>query len=85
MLQYHTIKYNNYNEYNIVTILNYNDYNIVTICLCPMWDAGLHCSLPAVGTEHRAGPASRLAGPLACCTGRPGTAPPAGSARAQAQ
>jgi len=35
--------------------------------------AGLHCSLPgpAAGTEHRAGPASRLAGPLACCTGRP--------------
>ena len=43
MLQYHTIKYNNYNEYNIVTILNYNDYNIVTICLCPMWDSDVTC------------------------------------------
>ena len=48
--------------------------------------AGLHCSLPgpAAGTEHRAGPASRLAGPLACCTGRPPRRPAAGSARAQA-
>ena len=31
MLQYHTIKYNNYNEYNIVTILNYNDYNVTSM------------------------------------------------------
>ena len=28
MLQYSTIKYNDYNEYNIVTILKNNDYNV---------------------------------------------------------